>query len=89
MKPIALIGTLDTKGAEVRYVQGVIESQGCSVLLIDTGTLSSAQDAAITAKDKDDLRFGLENDGFDTAGLFFYNSRIQILLWWSAAGADW
>ncbi|MCA9440145.1 MAG: Tm-1-like ATP-binding domain-containing protein, partial [Candidatus Omnitrophica bacterium] len=51
MKPIALIGTLDTKGAEVRYVQGVIESQGCSVLLIDTGTLSSAEEAAITAKE--------------------------------------
>ncbi|MCB9781339.1 MAG: Tm-1-like ATP-binding domain-containing protein [Candidatus Omnitrophica bacterium] len=51
MKPIALIGTLDTKGPEIRYVQGVIESQGCSVLLIDTGTLSSAEEAAITAKE--------------------------------------
>jgi len=51
MKSIALIGTLDTKGAEIRYVQGVIESQGCSVFLIDTGTLSSSQDAPITASE--------------------------------------
>ncbi len=51
MKPIALIGTLDTKGAEIRYVKGVIESQGCSVFLIDTGTLSSSNDAAVSASE--------------------------------------
>jgi uncharacterized protein (UPF0261 family) len=39
MKTIAVLGTLDTKGAEHDYVTGLIRARGHQVLLIDTGTL--------------------------------------------------
>jgi uncharacterized protein (UPF0261 family) len=38
-KTIALIGTLDTKGNEYKYVQRCIEERGCKTLLIDVGIL--------------------------------------------------
>jgi len=40
-KTIVLIGTLDTKGQEVRYVKGRIEERGHSVLVVDTGVLAA------------------------------------------------
>lgn len=49
MKSIALIGTLDTKGAELRFVRAAIEELGRRVLLIDVGTVASADDADISA----------------------------------------
>ena len=38
-KTIALLGSLDTKGAEYAFVKACIESRGYAVLLIDTGVL--------------------------------------------------
>lgn len=49
MKSIALIGTLDTKGDELRFVRAAIEELGRTVLLIDVGTSSSADDADLSA----------------------------------------
>lgn len=49
MKSIALIGTLDTKGAELRFVRAAIEALGRTVLLIDVGTSASADDADLSA----------------------------------------
>ncbi len=40
MKTIAVIGTLDTKGAEHAFLADRIRSLGCNALLIDVGTLS-------------------------------------------------
>ena len=51
MKPIALIGTYDTKGTELEYVRGIIEAQGCPVFPIDTGTNKPCKHATITAKE--------------------------------------
>jgi uncharacterized protein (UPF0261 family) len=38
-KPIAIIGTLDTKGHEVAYLRDLIQSRGYEVLIIDPGVL--------------------------------------------------
>jgi uncharacterized protein (UPF0261 family) len=38
-KTIVLIGTLDTKGAEVKYVRDRIEDRGHKTLVVDTGVL--------------------------------------------------
>ena len=38
-KTVVLVGALDTKAAEFALVQGLIESQGCSTLVIDFGIL--------------------------------------------------
>jgi uncharacterized protein (UPF0261 family) len=40
-KTIVLIGTLDTKGQEVKYVKDRIEERGHSVLVVDTGVLAA------------------------------------------------
>ena len=37
MATVAIIGTLDTKGAEFGLAKGLIEAAGCSTLLIDVG----------------------------------------------------
>ena len=37
MAVIAVIATLDTKGAEAAFLKQTIEKMGCSVLLIDSG----------------------------------------------------
>ncbi len=39
MKTVVVIGTFDTKGAELQYVQDIIEKSGLATLLIDTGVL--------------------------------------------------
>lgn len=38
-KTIALLGAMDTKGAEYAFVKECIEAQGCQTLLIDVGVL--------------------------------------------------
>ena len=42
-KTIALLGSLDTKGAEYGFVKECIESRGHRTLLIDVGVLGSPQ----------------------------------------------
>lgn len=37
MKTIAILGTLDTKGSEYRYLKRLIEALGCGTLTINTG----------------------------------------------------
>lgn len=39
MKPIAIIGTLDTKGDEVAYLRDLIQARGCPTWVIDPGVL--------------------------------------------------
>jgi uncharacterized protein (UPF0261 family) len=51
MKPVAIVGTFDTKGTELEYVAGAIEAQGLSVFRIDTGTIRSLEHAQITSED--------------------------------------
>ncbi|MBI4964076.1 MAG: Tm-1-like ATP-binding domain-containing protein [Desulfomonile tiedjei] len=38
--PVAIVGTLDTKGEEVGYLRHIIEESGCSTIVMDVGTLS-------------------------------------------------
>lgn len=40
MKTIAVIGALDTKGADFAFLRAEIEKRGCQTLLIDTGVLA-------------------------------------------------
>src|SRR6266536_2841790 len=37
--PVLLIGTLDTKGAEVAFVRDLLRQQGVAVLVMDAGVL--------------------------------------------------
>ncbi|QVQ54533.1 Tm-1-like ATP-binding domain-containing protein [Spiractinospora alimapuensis] len=39
--PIALLGTLDTKSAEYRFLSGQIRAAGCTPVLVDTGVFGS------------------------------------------------
>jgi uncharacterized protein (UPF0261 family) len=41
-KTIAIVGTLDTKGEEVRYLKELIERRGYKAIVIDTGLLGAA-----------------------------------------------
>jgi uncharacterized protein (UPF0261 family) len=41
-KTIAIVGTLDTKGEEVRYLKELIERRGYKAIVIDTGVLRAA-----------------------------------------------
>ena len=51
-KTIALVGSLDTKGEEYRFVKQCIEARGHRVLLVDTGVLGEPKIAAdITSRD--------------------------------------
>ena len=40
-KSIAIIGTLDTKGDEIRYLKDLIEDRGHKVVVIDGGVIGS------------------------------------------------
>ena len=40
-KTIAIVGTLDTKGDEVKYLKGLIEKRGHKALVVDTGILGA------------------------------------------------
>jgi uncharacterized protein (UPF0261 family) len=41
-KAIAIVGTLDTKGEEIRYIKERIESRGYKAVVIDGGILGQA-----------------------------------------------
>jgi uncharacterized protein (UPF0261 family) len=41
-KNIVIVGTLDTKGEEVKYIKGLIEKRGHKAIVIDTGILGAA-----------------------------------------------
>lgn len=51
-RTIALIGALDTKGAEYRFVQECIEARGFRTLLIDVGVLGGAEIAADVSREE-------------------------------------
>ncbi len=36
---VVIVGTLDTKGAEIDYLRSVVEQNGCSTTVVDVGTL--------------------------------------------------
>jgi uncharacterized protein (UPF0261 family) len=42
MPTIAVLGTFDTKGAELAFTAGQIRAEGCATLLIDAGSLAPA-----------------------------------------------
>lgn len=48
MKTVVVIGTFDTKGAELRYVQGIIERSGLATLLVDAGVLGKEPNVDIS-----------------------------------------
>jgi len=39
MKTVAIVGTLDTKGAEFAFLKAEIERRGCRTLVFDAGVL--------------------------------------------------
>ena len=41
MPVVVLVGTLDTKGAELLYVRDHLVEAGCEVLLVDCGVRST------------------------------------------------
>ena len=52
MPAVVLIGTLDTKGAEYAFVQRVIESHGCTTLVVDVGIAPAPDYKADISSDK-------------------------------------
>lgn len=48
MKTVVVIGTFDTKGAELQYVRDIIEEGGLATLLIDTGVLGKEPDVDVS-----------------------------------------
>ncbi len=46
---VVLLGTLDTKGAELRYLRDRIRESGCEVTLVDTGVRSTDREADVSA----------------------------------------
>lgn len=62
-KTIALVGTLDTKGEEIRYIKGLIESIGLNVLTVHSGVfwpkftpdINNTEVAKIVGKDMDQI----------------------------------
>ena len=52
MKTILLIGTLDTKGTEYRFVRDLIQARGVDTLVMDLGTIGDAPFAADIAADE-------------------------------------
>jgi uncharacterized protein (UPF0261 family) len=49
---IAIVGCLDTKGDELRYVKAVLEAEGCSVWVIDTGVVGDPRFAPDTSRER-------------------------------------
>lgn len=49
MGSVYVVGTLDTKGAEHRYVRDLIESDGVSTTLVDVGTTAGDREADVVA----------------------------------------
>jgi len=48
---VLVIGTRDTKAAELDYVAGLIGAAGCEVTIVDVGTLSDGSGAHVTPSD--------------------------------------
>lgn len=51
MVPIAIIGTLDTKGEEVAYIKQLIQESGCSTIVVDVGVLHQPRTEADVSRD--------------------------------------
>lgn len=49
MGKVYVVGTLDTKGDEHRYVRDLIEATGAETVLVDVGTTGDGADADVTA----------------------------------------
>ena len=49
MGDVYVVGTLDTKGDEHRYVRDLIEAAGASTKLVDVGTTGKGEGADVTA----------------------------------------
>ena len=50
-KRVYVVGTADTKGAELQYVKALIEATGTRAVLVDVGTRPSNVAAGVTARD--------------------------------------
>lgn len=50
MKKLFIVGTMDTKGEELRYAKAMAEEAGADVSLVDVGTQGSAADADFPAE---------------------------------------
>jgi uncharacterized protein (UPF0261 family) len=64
---VVLVGTLDTKGPELRYVRERIREAGCEVILVDAGVRSSDPDVDISA-DEVAAAVGEDRPALATAG---------------------
>jgi uncharacterized protein (UPF0261 family) len=64
---VVLVGTLDTKGPELRYVRERIREAGCEVILVDAGVQGSDPDVDISA-DEVAAAAGEERAALATAG---------------------
>ena len=51
MGSVYVVGSLDTKGEEHRYVRDLIEGAGANTILVDVGTTGTGTDADITAEE--------------------------------------
>lgn len=51
MPHVVLVGTLDTKGAELRYLRERIVDAGCQVILVDASIMAASPDADISCDD--------------------------------------
>lgn len=51
MKRIYIVGTADTKSAELAFLKQVVEAAGAAAVVVDVGTRRSPIDADITARD--------------------------------------
>ena len=49
MPVVVLVGTLDTKGEELRFVRDRVREAGCETLVVDCGIRSEATDADVSA----------------------------------------
>ncbi|HSR33513.1 MAG TPA: Tm-1-like ATP-binding domain-containing protein [Anaerolineae bacterium] len=67
-KPIAIIGTLDTKGQEVGYIRDLIQRLGCQAWVIDPGVLGQPAIAADCAREAVARAGGSDLDDLIAAG---------------------
>ena len=67
-KPIAIIGTLDTKGHEVGYIRDLIQARGRRTWVIDPGVLGQPAIAADFVRHEVACAGGMELDDLIAAG---------------------
>lgn len=86
---VVLIGTLDTKGIEYRYVKECIQETGANVFMIDTGILGEpffkpdiyAYDVAAAAGIHiSDIRFSMEESDTRTVAIEAMSKGLEIYL---------